>query len=149
MLDLKLFPASVKQTELTYYKTKLNRYGLPLDNRRDYTQVDWELWTATLADNDDTFQKLVAPLGKWLDATPGRVTLTDWYDTITGEQQGFQARSVGGGIFKRSLRRSPSLVSQCHFSLNHSSRSALKHVLLLKSCSSGGSSAIFASAYRL
>ncbi len=104
LLDLKLFPASVKRTELAYYKTKLNQFGLPLDNRRDYTKLDWELWTATLADDNDTFQNLVAPLGKWLDATPSRVPLTDWYDTITGKQQGFQARSVVGGIFIRSLR---------------------------------------------
>jgi hypothetical protein len=106
LLALKLFPASVKNTELAYYKTKLNQYGLPLDSRKDYTKLDWELWTATLADDDATFATLVAPLGRWLDETPTRVPLTDWYDTKTGRQEGFQARSVVGGIFIRSLRQS-------------------------------------------
>src|SRR5207302_443643 len=67
LLALNLFPMSVKNTELAYYKTKLNQYGLPLDSRKDYTKLDWELWTATLADDDATFRTLVAPLGKWLD----------------------------------------------------------------------------------
>ncbi|WP_263416009.1 glutaminase family protein [Terriglobus albidus] len=106
LLGLKLFPASVKNAELAFYKTKLNQYGLPLDSRRDYTKLDWELWTATLADDDATFHTLVDPLGKWLDETPTRVPLTDWYDTKTGKQEGFQARSVVGGIFIKSLRES-------------------------------------------
>jgi Domain of unknown function (DUF4965)/Domain of unknown function (DUF1793) len=106
LLGLKLFPASVKNTELSYYKTKLNVYGLPLDSRKDYTKLDWEIWTATLSDDDAMFRMLVAPLGRWLDETSARVPLTDWYDTKTGLQQGFQARSVVGGIFIRSLRQS-------------------------------------------
>ena len=106
LLGLKLFPESVKDTELAYYKTKMNRYGLPLDSRKDYTKLDWEFWTATLADDQATFQMLVAPLSKWLDETPSRVPLTDWYDTKTGRQEGFQARSVVGGIFIKSLRQS-------------------------------------------
>jgi hypothetical protein len=106
LLELKLFPASVKESELAFYKTKLNLYGLPLDSRRDYTKLDWELWTATLAKDDASFQTLIAPVGRWLDETPARVPLTDWYDTKTGRQEGFQARSVVGGVFVRSLRRS-------------------------------------------
>ena len=105
LLGLKLFPASIKNTELAYYQTKMNQYGLPLDSRRDYTKLDWEVWTATLADDDGTFHSLVAPLAKWLDEGPSRVPLTDWYDTKTGKQEGFQARSVVGGIFIRSLRQ--------------------------------------------
>ena len=106
LLGLKLFPSSVKATELTYYKTKLNIYGIPLDSRRDYTKLDWQIWTATLSDDDATFRVLVTPLGKWLDETPSRVPLNDWYDTKTGKEESFQARSVVGGIFIRSLRRS-------------------------------------------
>ena len=84
-------------------------YSSP-DTRRDYTRLDREVWTATLADDNDTFQELVAPLGKWLDATPSRVPLTDWYNTIIGNHKNCnhknKARSGVGGIFIRSLRRS-------------------------------------------
>jgi len=106
LLDLKLFPPRVKQTELAFYQKQMNQYGLPLDNRKSYTKLDWEIWTATLADSADQFRALMAPIAKWLNETPARVPLTDWYDTIDGKQVGFQARSVVGGIYIKALANS-------------------------------------------
>jgi hypothetical protein len=103
LLGLNLFPASVRQTELAYYQTHMNVDGLPLDNRADYTKLDWELWTATLASDQSQFNALVDPIVKWISTSPSRVPLTDWYDTKTGKQTGFQARSVVGGIFIKAL----------------------------------------------
>jgi glutaminase A-like protein len=103
LLGLHLFPAAVRQTELAFYVAHLNQYGLPLDNRADYTKLDWELWTATLATDRGQFDALLAPIVKWVNETPSRVPLTDWYDTKTGKQNGFQARSVVGGIFIKAL----------------------------------------------
>ena len=108
ILGLHLFPAQVRQTEVAFYIEHLNIYGLPLDNRRDYTKLDWEIWTATLADapqpgKTDAFAALMAPIGRWINEGPTRVPLTDWYDTKTGKQMGFQARSVVGGVYVKAL----------------------------------------------
>lgn len=103
LLGLGLFSDHVRQTEMAFYLRHLNRYGLPLDNRRDYTKLDWEIWTATLAEKVDDWNALLAPIGRWVNEGPSRVPLTDWYDTKTGKQEGFQARSVVGGVYIKAL----------------------------------------------
>ena len=103
ILGLNLFPPDVARTEIAYYKTKQNQYGLPLDNRADYTKLDWLFWTATLAESDTDFRALIAPTWKWAQETPSRVPMTDWYMTTDGKQKGFQARSVVGGLFMKML----------------------------------------------
>jgi hypothetical protein len=103
ILGLNLFPAGVARQEITFYENHLNRYGLPLDSRKTYTKVDWELWTATLAESPADWEKLIAPIYDWVNQSPTRVPLTDWYWTRDGTQVGFQARSVVGGIFIKML----------------------------------------------
>ncbi len=99
LLDLNLFPKEIARQEIAYYLTKQNAFGLPLDNRRDYTKLDWVMWTATLAENRADFDKIVAPAWQFANESSSRVPLTDWYDTKTAKMQGFQARSVVGGLF--------------------------------------------------
>ncbi len=103
ILGYNLFPPSVRESEIIFYKTKLNQYGLPLDSRADYTKLDWSLWTATLASNPADFNAIMDPIALWINESPTRVPLTDWYDTKTGKQIGFQARSVVGGVFIKAL----------------------------------------------
>lgn len=103
VLDYNLFPKSVRETELGFYMKKLNLYGLPLDSRADYTKLDWSVWTATLASTPEQFNAMIDPIYRWTNETPSRVPLTDWYDTKTGKQIGFQARSVVGGVFIKAL----------------------------------------------
>jgi Domain of unknown function (DUF4965)/Domain of unknown function (DUF1793)/Domain of unknown function (DUF5127)/Domain of unknown function (DUF4964) len=103
MLGYSLFPDSVREAELAFYLSKINLYGLPLDNRANYTKLDWSVWTATLASNTEQFNTIIDPIYRWMNETPTRVPLTDWYDTKTGMQVGFQARSVVGGVFIKAL----------------------------------------------
>jgi hypothetical protein len=103
LLGLNLFPASVARTEMDFYRRRQNRYGLPLDNRRDYTKLDWIVWTATLTGDRSDFEALVAPVYDFLNATPDRVPMTDWYRTVEPRKEGFQARSVVGGVFIKMM----------------------------------------------
>jgi len=97
----------VLRAEMDFYKTKHNRYGLPLDSRKDYTKLDWTLWTATLTQQRADFDALVAPVLKFLNESPSHAPMTDWYDTKTGRMVGFQARSVVGGVFLQMLYDRP------------------------------------------
>ncbi|WP_394839243.1 DUF4965 domain-containing protein [Pendulispora rubella] len=99
ILGLGLFPDSVAQKELAYARTRMLAYGLPLDNRETYTKLDWTIWTATLTGNRADFDTLVAPVAQFLNDTPDRVPMSDWFMTSDAHQRGFQARSVVGGVF--------------------------------------------------
>jgi hypothetical protein len=99
ILGLGLFPDTVLRQEIDYYRKIQNRYGVPLDNREKYTKLDWIVWTASLTRDRGDFEALVDPVFRWLNETPDRVPMSDWYDTVTGRQVGFQARPVVGGVF--------------------------------------------------
>ena len=103
ILGLNLFPAVALLKEMDFYKTKQNDFGLPLDSRKNYTKLDWTLWTATLTQDPTDFAALLDPVYRFLNATPNRVPMTDWYDTKTAKHVGFQARSVVGGVFLQML----------------------------------------------
>ena len=103
LLGLNLFPPEVARREVAFYKTKQNRYGLPLDNRETYTKLDWVVWTATLAESEEDFRAFVLPAYRFAHETPDRVPLTDWYGTADAKQHGFQARSVVGGVYIKML----------------------------------------------
>ena len=103
ILGLHLFPPDVAKREVAFYKTHMNPYGLPLDNRATYTKLDWTVWSATLAASAADFQAIVEPIDQFLNKTPDRVPMSDWYDTVTAKQVGFQARSVVGGVYIKML----------------------------------------------
>lgn len=103
LLGLNIFPSEIAGTETAYYKTKQNKYGLPLDNREDYTKSDWILWSACLTGDAADFEALMLPVWKYANETTSRVPLSDWHYTSDGTQRGFQARSVVGGYYMRLL----------------------------------------------
>ena len=103
LLKLQIFPEKVAETEIAYYLTKQNKYGLPLDNRETYTKTDWIMWTATMAQDKATFEKFIEPVYLFMDETTTRVPMSDWVFTDNPIQRGFQARSVVGGYFIKML----------------------------------------------
>jgi hypothetical protein len=107
ILGLNLFPVAVALKDMAYYRRNQETYGVPLDNRRLYTKLDWVTWTATLTGSRADFEALVNPVFDMLNATPHRVPMTDWYWTHDATKAGFQARSVVGGVFLRLLYDAP------------------------------------------
>jgi len=103
ILGFHIFPDAVAKKELAFYKTQKQPFGLPLDNRENYTKLDWILWTATLANNREDFLELAEPAYRFANETSTRVPLSDWYWTRDGKQRGFQARSVVGGVYIKML----------------------------------------------
>ncbi len=107
ILGLNLFPDSVAQREMAFYKKEQNQYGLPLDSRKRYTKLDWTTWTATLTQNQADFEDLVSHIVAFLNATPDRTPMSDWYQTRTAQRVGFDARPVVGGVFIEMLYNKP------------------------------------------
>lgn len=103
ILGLDVFPPEVAEKELAYYQTVQNRYGLPLDCRQTYTKIDWILWTASLAPDNETFMSLVDPVWLFENETVDRVPMGDWVWTDKPNWRAMKARSVVGGLFIRLL----------------------------------------------
>ncbi len=100
---LNLFSDKVYDREIKYYLKHQNKYGLPLDSRKDYTKTDWIMWTAAMSPDTKTFQKFVAPIYTYINETESRVPISDWSDTKTAKMVGFKARSVIGGYWMKVL----------------------------------------------
>lgn len=109
LLDLNLFSSDVAKKEIAFYKTVMNEYGLPLDSRKLFTKVDWEVWTATLADKREDFDALMQGVYKFVNATTPRVPMTDWYQTDSAQECNMHARSVVGGFFIKFLEGNATL----------------------------------------
>jgi Domain of unknown function (DUF4965)/Domain of unknown function (DUF5127)/Domain of unknown function (DUF1793)/Domain of unknown function (DUF4964) len=103
VLGLHLFSHEIVDQELAFYLQHQNTFGLPLDNRKTYTKLDWVVWTATLSSKQSDFVALTDPLYKFMTQSPTRVPLSDWFETTNGSQVGFQARSVVGGVYMKML----------------------------------------------
>ena len=108
-----IMPKEVLATEFASYAKHMNNYGLPLDNRADYTKSDWYIWTGVLADGKEDFEKFIEPLWNCYNETESRVPMTDWYMTTTalhrvygssnGLRKSFRNRTVVGGHFMKLL----------------------------------------------
>lgn len=122
VLDLGLFAPETYQKEFSFYKSKLQRYGVPMDHRNRETKFDWNFWAACFADDRPSRDLLLNPLYQMVNETPSRLPLTDYFSTETGKIAQFYARSVMGavwmplvlddGLLKKAALRNPSKISQ-------------------------------------
>lgn len=99
-----IFPKDTFKKELkSYVEKRINRYGMPLDNRNDYTKSDWILWVATMMESKEDFEKMIVPLWRAYDETRFRWAMCDLYFTSTADHKEFENRTVQGGLFMKLL----------------------------------------------
>ena len=98
-LGYNLFSDEVKKNEIKVYMSKMNRYGVPLDSRSDYTKIDWLMWSTCIWNDKDYFDAVCQSIVNMINETLDRVPLTDWYYTSTADYRAFRNRTVVGGLF--------------------------------------------------
>lgn len=105
LLDLNLFPKSVAEKEMSFYKKVISPFGLALDSRQNAapSKIDWTLWTATLTGKQQDFEALLNPTFRYVNETPNRIGIGDLYDCKTGKHLGMHSRPVVGGFFLKML----------------------------------------------
>lgn len=103
LLDLHVFDPAIAKTEVAFYSQKINRYGLPLDSRSDYTKSDWQMWSTMLTNDTNYTNAIIGSMWQMLNETRDRVPFSDWYYTSKPYMVGFQNRAVQGGLFIRLL----------------------------------------------
>ncbi len=101
-----IFLDELMENELKSYEKHMNKYGMPLDERAEYTKSDWLLWCATMLKKPSDFKRFIAPLWKFYNETEDRVPMSDWYDTVSGNHILFVHRTVQGGLFIKMLHES-------------------------------------------
>jgi len=99
ILGYRLFSDEMKRGEIELYKSKLNRYGVPLDNRSDLTKIDWLMWSTRIYDDAEYTAAVSKSIVNMMCETLDRVPMTDLYFTSTADWYSFRARSVVGGLF--------------------------------------------------
>jgi hypothetical protein len=109
ILNLGLFPDSVRATEMAFYRKVMNPYGVALDSRQGgvLAKTDWSMWTATLTGSRADFDALAEPVYRFLNDSPQRVAMGDAYNTKTGHHMFMNARPVVGGVFLKLLYDKP------------------------------------------
>ncbi len=103
-LRLHLIPRSVLAMDSAWYLKQEKPFGIPLDLRHTYTKTDWEMWTAAATDNPMVRARIINAIYRFANTSNFRGAFTDWYDTVSGQQVGFVARPVIGGLFSLLVR---------------------------------------------
>ena len=106
-LGFNLFPSEVAERELACYRKKMEKFGLPLDNRGRggslYTKSDWTLWCGVLTGRRDDIAFLSTGVWNYINTTTDRRPVSDWHYTGNPKTCGFFARSVMGGVLFPAL----------------------------------------------
>lgn len=103
ILGLGLFPPEIARKEVAHYRRVQKPYGVPLDNRENWSKLDWITWCAALTGDRKDFEALIAPVHAFLNESPSRVPMSDWHWSETGRAALFAARPTVGAAFMGML----------------------------------------------
>jgi len=117
ILGLNLFPDDAIKKEMTFYRKNIDKYGLPLDGRKQragnrgeanermafWSKTDWAFWTACLTNNREDFEAITNPIYSFFNEATVRVGLTDLYFTDQPDAARMHSRPVIGGLFIKML----------------------------------------------
>lgn len=102
LVGTKLVPREVYEMQSAFYPSIAEDFGVPLDTRHGWAKNDWEMWAASVAE-DDTRGEMVGRLARWIGETSTNSAATDLYQADTGGYADgpphFIARPVVGGWF--------------------------------------------------
>jgi hypothetical protein len=121
VLKLNLVPATLLADDVAHYTTEALGFGVPLDSRfldpasgcaPHGSKTDWQLWMAASIDSPSAISKFITGVYDFATTSSHRVPFSDYYDTQTGQQIGFQARPVQGGMFTFLALGGTSIVAQ-------------------------------------
>ncbi len=117
ILGLNLFPEDAVRKEMSFYRKHIDKYGLPLDGRKQraggrnegdqrmawWSKTDWAFWTACLTGNREDFEAITNPIYAFFNDARQRVGLTDLYFTDQPDAARMHSRPVVGGLFLKML----------------------------------------------
>ena len=100
-----LFSKDILKAESMLYRQKLNKYGVPLDFRKDFTKTDWMLWAATLDESFENVELFSEKIVAYLADAEDKTCFSDWIETKKPKQSGFDHRTVQAGLWMPVLAK--------------------------------------------
>ncbi len=99
LFDFNIFDIEIYKAESEKYREQLNKYGVPLDHRRNFTKTDWELWAACLDETKENVSVFSECICRYLADTKDKNCFSDWTETKAATQHDFDHRTVQAGLW--------------------------------------------------
>lgn len=104
VLGFNLFDKKLYAAESEKYRMEINKYGVPLDMRKDFTKTDWMLWSSVLDESGENTSLFSKRIMNYLRDTEDRYPFSDWYETKEPKECSFRHRTVQGGLWMPVLK---------------------------------------------
>lgn len=104
ILEFNFFDKKIYALESEKYRAEVNKYGVPLDMRKDFTKTDWMLWASVLDESGKNTSLFSECIVRYLNDTEDRYPFSDWYETKEPKERSFRHRTVQAGLWMPVLK---------------------------------------------